>query len=340
MNPADAVTILARTSEDWIPSPRLPEPTAAVVKARPANSDPDSHAATELVPCGTCGGRGRLLGPRPCHACPVMTKPGKERPPGWAAMRKRRAQHGCLPCPGCESGWRERREGETPVDSYTLERLPLDDEARVERPVDEQLRSGELRYSEPWELEAAIRKTERVLALMEGRVDLEQFGWERVKQLYWRQGDYALLSWAQHRLGAERPMRLSTWNRFVVGRDEPVTSDRMSGRILETSQLLAAWMISKRRQQLNGLTTRRPRAVEIRVPPWLLPSVDAEARKPSLWRGRSGEHVAQRANRDALIVAMADRPTVELATRFSLSEKRIRQIIDQGLLGAATGPAA
>lgn len=352
MNPAEAVFILARSSEDWIPSPRLPEPMAAAAKARPTNTDPDSHAATELVPCGTCGGRGRTLATgRPCHACPSQTKPGKDRPPGWRELRRKRAQHGCLPCPGCEgSGWRERREGETPVDPYTLERLPLGAGeaapmtlARELEEIRHQLRTGELRYAEMWELDAAIRKTERLLALSEGRFDLEEFGWERIKKLYWRTGDYALLEWAHRRLEAERPMAWSTWRRFVVGRDDSeVQSERIRERLDETAGLLAGWMVARRRAMLEAVTRREQRAVELRVPPWLVPEREAEGRKPMLWRGRSEQHRQARDERDALILGMlADGAEPgEVAGRFALSSRRVQQILAESGGAVASGPAA
>lgn len=344
MNTSAAVFILARSSEDWIPLPRLPEPTAAPTKARPANQDPDSWAALELVPCGLCGGRGRMLaGVRPCHACPSLTKPGKDRAPGWLAMRSKRAAHGCLPCTGCEgAGWRERREGETPVDPYTLERLDLQGERVVERSIADQLRTGDLRYSEQRALDDAIDKTARLIAMYDGsRDDLEQFGWERLKDLYWRHGDYRLLARAQALLAVGRPMRWTTWRRFVIGQDDHgVRSDRIRESLAETAGLMGAWMIAERRAQLNGLALKRPREVELRVPPWLSPQLDAEVRKGSLWQGKTAAHHAARAGRDALILAMRDAHTeAEIAGRFALTERRVRQILALG--GAsATGPAA
>lgn len=247
----------------------------------------------KTVPCETCGTRGRVNHKgTPCALCGPLLGP-------QTPARNEGVGHGCKPCLVCLGwGWRQARAGDPAWDSY----------ARVE------IASGDVgEGTEGDDLERRLQHTNRLLESWE-RPESVAFGWENARKRQFAAGDYANLLDALGKLADDHPGRHRLWWRVVVLDQDLQLSAQLDDANDDTTEMLANLMPRKR----------------IRVPAWLLPERENEARKTSLWRGKSGPHGLMRQERDHEILLQRHEKgwkVARIARYHSLTERHVKRVL-------------
>lgn len=292
-----ATWLLAESCLDHLPQARQPSSTLGALPGL---------AVSRRVPCTGCGARGRLRAPGViCASCSPQTDPERDAP-----RREAYALHGCYACPLCEgTGWRRRRKSDPEIDSYAGVEIPTTAEPEdvsvgaIREALQAQRERPEIGY------DALARATHAVEAAE--RPESEMFGWERAWERMCQVGSYAELRVALELLRMKQEGRYSiVWQ--IVCLQQPITlSDGRTAFLNESMVELTVYMPDT-----------------IRVPRWLRDDVRAEARKTSLWHGKSPAHARERCERDEEIrqLKAEGMKLGQLQRRFALSKAQILRI--------------
>lgn len=295
---------LADTYLDYLPQPRQPSSTLGTLPGL---------AESKRVPCTACGARGRLRGPGViCASCPPQTSPLRV-----AVTREAQALHACYACPVCEgTGWRRRRKGDPSIDGYAGVEVPASKDpddfsltvGEVRQALQEQKARPEIGYD-------ALARATHLLNAAE-RPETEMFGWEAAYERMCKAGSYAELGVALELLRMRQQSRYSIiWQ--VVCLHQPI-------RLSEGRQTFL-------NESMVELTSFMPE--RIRLPKHLRPEREAEARKNSLWYGKSPAHIRERRERDEEIRRRRfedGEPIGRLQRDYALSRMQIHNILKKG----------
>lgn len=222
--------------------------------------------------------------------------------------------HGCYPCSVCEgTGWRRRRKSDPEIDGYAAVEVPTTDKPEdisvgaIRKALAAQKERPEIAF------DALARATHLVEAAEEP--EQERFGWEVVWERMCKSGSYAELSVALELLRQSEQSRYSIiWQ--VVCLHQPI-------RLSEGRQMFL-------NESMVALTTFMPDP--IKVPRHLREDKRAQARKTSLWHGKSPAHKRERRERDEEIRSRraAGTKISVLQRDYALSRMQIHNIIAKG----------
>jgi hypothetical protein len=256
--------------------------------------------AGRLVPCGRCGGRGRVTGKgNPCATCTPRTSPNRN--PAYGTS------HGCVVCLICEgTGWRKRRAGDPEWDEYAGVELapePTDLLGQVRQALALEQERPELR-------DVALRRADRVLGEMNGVT--HELGWVDAWKRKAKQGSYAELAAALEVLRDREPNRYGAiWHYVVL--NEPIELSAVVQGFLNESMVVLASMMPDR----------------IRVPKQLTDEAANAAAKTANWRGRTPAHARARRERDLEIQRLRYSEgwqVKRIAAHYGMTRQQIQKI--------------
>lgn len=164
------------------------------------------------------------------------------------------------------------------------------------------------------DLEIRLARTTRMLAMWEAPESVEE-SWEEKRKAQFRSGDYRSLVAALKSLEETHPNRVRLWVRSIVYQEPLSLTPAAKQALAETTEMLLERM-----------------PLEIRVPRHLEPRSVNQARKESLWRGRTSGHGQQRSQREEEILHQRFElgwSLQRIARHHFLTRQRVHQIVSQ-----------